>query len=50
VLDFGLAKVGSDASEAELAAQPTRTAGELLSEPGLVIGTAAYMSRRTGAR
>ena len=44
VLDFGLAKVAAEVSEADVAAQPTRTAGELLSEPGLVVGTAAYMS------
>ena len=42
VLDFGLAKVGTVEQDPET--QPTKTAGELLSGPGLVMGTAAYMS------
>jgi tetratricopeptide (TPR) repeat protein len=47
ILDFGLAKwsPGSlDPGSEDPGLQPTRTAGELLSSPGLVIGTAAYMS------
>ena len=44
VLDFGLAKVTADISDTDLAAQPTRTQNDLLSEPGQVVGTAAYMS------
>ena len=44
VLDFGLAKVAGDASKTDVALQPTRTANDFLSEPGLVVGTAAYMS------
>ena len=44
VLDFGLAKVAADSSRTDVAQQPTRTANDLLSEPGLVVGTAAYMS------
>ena len=43
ILDFGLAKVADGGGE-DLATQPTRTAGELLSAPGVVLGTAAYMS------
>jgi tetratricopeptide (TPR) repeat protein/predicted Ser/Thr protein kinase len=44
VLDFGLAKLADPRSAAEMAADPTKTAGSLLSHPGLVMGTAAYMS------
>ena len=43
VLDFGLAKLDS-APEKDMATQPTRTASELLSNPGTVLGTVAYMS------
>jgi len=42
VLDFGLAKV--DAAEKDIATQATRTAGDMLSSPGVVLGTVAYMS------
>jgi eukaryotic-like serine/threonine-protein kinase len=44
VLDFGLAKLTDPRSAEEIAADPTKTAGTLLSHPGLVMGTAAYMS------
>jgi len=47
ILDFGLAKWSrgsSDPGSEDPGLQPTRTAGDLLSSPGLVIGTAAYMS------
>ena len=44
VLDFGLAKLADAAPEEDVATRPTKTAGELLSHPGLVMGTAAYMS------
>ena len=44
VLDFGLAKLADSSPEEDVSTQPTRTAGELLSQPGLVMGTAAYMS------
>ena len=45
VLDFGLAKamaVGTDASQTEVANSPTITAD--FTRPGMVMGTAAYMS------
>ncbi|HYN10579.1 MAG TPA: serine/threonine-protein kinase [Vicinamibacterales bacterium] len=44
VLDFGLAKLTDPRSAEEIATGPTKTAGSLLSHPGLVMGTAAYMS------
>jgi serine/threonine protein kinase len=44
VLDFGLAKLSDPRSEADVAAEATRTADALLSSPGLVMGTTAYMS------
>ena len=44
VLDFGLAKVAAEISANDIAAQPTRTQNDLISEPGQVVGTAAYMS------
>jgi eukaryotic-like serine/threonine-protein kinase len=44
VLDFGLAKLTDPRSAEEMAADPTKTAGSLLSRPGAVMGTAAYMS------
>lgn len=48
VLDFGLAKLASIEKErdkrAEDSALPTATAEELLTSPGLAIGTVAYMS------
>ena len=44
VLDFGLAKLTEPRSAEEIATEPTKTAGSLLSHPGLVMGTAAYMS------
>ena len=44
VLDFGLAKLNDPRSAEEIATGPTKTAGSLLSHPGLVMGTAAYMS------
>jgi tetratricopeptide (TPR) repeat protein/predicted Ser/Thr protein kinase len=44
VLDFGLAKLTDTRSAEDIAAEPTRTAGDLLSSPGHVMGTVAYMS------
>jgi tetratricopeptide (TPR) repeat protein len=44
VLDFGLAKLADASGVEDVATQPTRTAGDLLSQPGLVMGTTAYMS------
>ena len=44
VLDFGLAKLGDQTSAEDVATQPTKTAAEMLSQPGVVMGTAAYMS------
>jgi tetratricopeptide (TPR) repeat protein/predicted Ser/Thr protein kinase len=44
ILDFGLAKLSDQRSAADIAAEATRTAGALLSAPGLVMGTTAYMS------
>ena len=40
ILDFGLAKVGHDLS----ASQPSATVDDLLTRPGSVVGTVAYMS------
>ena len=44
VLDFGLAKLTDQSAAEDVATQPTRTAADLLSQPGLVMGTVAYMS------
>jgi serine/threonine protein kinase/Tfp pilus assembly protein PilF len=44
VLDFGLAKLADAAVTGDPAAEPTRTAGDQLSTPGLIMGTTAYMS------
>ena len=44
VLDFGLAKLQDPRSPDEIATELTKTAGGLLSRPGHVMGTAAYMS------
>ena len=44
VLDFGLAKLTDPRSAEEIATEPTKTAGSLLSQAGLVMGTAVYMS------
>ena len=44
VLDFGLAKLADEAVPGDPAAEPTRTAGDQLSKPGLIMGTTAYMS------
>jgi serine/threonine protein kinase/Flp pilus assembly protein TadD len=44
VLDFGLAKLNDPRSAEEMSADSTKAAGSLLSKPGLVMGTAAYMS------
>ena len=41
VLDFGLAKIAPEASQAFL---PMRAPTQLLTEPGMAFGTAAYMS------
>jgi len=42
VLDFGLARVGADASAIDLAQSPTLTSGRTID--GVVLGTPAYMS------
>src|SRR5208282_1020501 len=44
VLDFGLAKLAPAAKGAGVSAMPTATAEELLTGPGTVLGTVAYMS------
>ena len=44
VLDFGLAKLTDQTSAEDVATQPTKTAADMLSQPGVVMGTAAYMS------
>jgi serine/threonine protein kinase/tetratricopeptide (TPR) repeat protein len=47
ILDFGLAKlqpVGGGAGEAGFSKEPTRSAQEQLTSPGVAPGTAAYMS------
>ena len=44
VLDFGLAKLADAAASGDQEAEPTRTAGDPLSKPGLIMGTTAYMS------
>ena len=44
VLDFGLAKLTDSASADDSGTQPTRTAGDQLSQAGQVMGTTAYMS------
>ena len=44
VLDFGLAKLNDPRSAEDIATGPTKTAGSLLSQPGIVMGTVAYMS------
>ena len=44
VLDFGLAKVVPAGSTGAASQMPTATAGELLTSPGMTMGTMAYMS------
>jgi eukaryotic-like serine/threonine-protein kinase len=43
VLDFGIAKL-APTPRPMAESQPTKTAEALLSSPGMVLGTAAYMS------
>ncbi len=44
ILDFGLAKLTPVATGVGVSAMPTATAEELLTSPGVAIGTVAYMS------
>src|SRR5580704_12232947 len=44
ILDFGLAKLSPVATGVGASAMPTATAEELLTSPGVAIGTVAYMS------
>ena len=44
ILDFGLAKLSPVAKGVGASAMPTATAEELLTSPGVAIGTVAYMS------
>jgi eukaryotic-like serine/threonine-protein kinase len=44
ILDFGLAKLTPVAKGVGISAMPTATAEELLTSPGSVVGTIAYMS------
>jgi len=44
VLDFGLAKVVPASTNAGVSEMPTLTSGELLTSPGTMMGTVAYMS------
>jgi eukaryotic-like serine/threonine-protein kinase len=44
VLDFGLAKLMPTGAAANLSAMPTVSRAELLTQPGTVMGTGAYMS------
>jgi hypothetical protein len=44
VLDFGLAKLMPAGAAADLAAMPTASRAELLTQPGTAMGTGAYMS------
>src|SRR5713226_2751894 len=43
ILDFGLAKLASVAEGVGLSAMPTATTEELVTSPGIAIGTIAYM-------
>ncbi len=44
ILDFGLAKMGEDQIYAEETAAPSVTLDTLLTSPGTIVGTVAYMS------
>src|SRR5271155_5714462 len=44
ILDFGLAKLNPVATGVGASAMPTATAEELLTSPGVAVGTVAYMS------
>ena len=44
ILDFGLAKLSPVAAGVGASAMPTATAEELLTSPGVTVGTVAYMS------
>jgi formylglycine-generating enzyme required for sulfatase activity len=44
ILDFGLAKLVPSGPSVDASKMPTATAGELMTSPGTMIGTMAYMS------
>jgi len=44
ILDFGLAKVAAGAEGGTVSALPTAAAEELLTSPGMAVGTVSYMS------
>jgi eukaryotic-like serine/threonine-protein kinase len=44
ILDFGLAKLMPARADGNLSAMPTASQSELLTQPGTVMGTSAYMS------
>jgi eukaryotic-like serine/threonine-protein kinase len=44
ILDFGLAKLTPDTQGVGISAMPTATAAELLTSPGIAVGTITYMS------
>jgi Tol biopolymer transport system component/predicted Ser/Thr protein kinase len=44
ILDFGLAKVGAGRAGASVSALPTAAEKELLTSPGMAVGTVSYMS------
>ena len=50
ILDFGLAKMGEDQIYAEATAAPSVTLDTLLTSPGTIVGTVAYMSAGANSR